>query len=350
MTACGGSTAPASTAPASTAPASTAPESAAPANDFDLDNLEPITMVFGTMSLGSQYYSQANAMNTVCIPYLPKGSQFDIQTTSAGGPAGFLLVGTGNADISIADLISASNGPITGIQGNPPMDNVRALVGGLENSCSFMVFTKDFVDKTGISTIEQIIEQKYPIKLVTKALGSIGEATAAAVLEGYGISYDDIESWGGSVTHTDTSNVIDMLKDNRAEFCIDQTNMTQANWMELTLTTDVVYAPYSKECLEFMYTKGYAPQTIPAGTYNGQVKEDYASTSAAAVIVVDESLDDEYAYLITKAMCENKDALVESFSGFAPFDPETAGTSAKVGCKLHPGAQRYYDEVGYSTK
>jgi TRAP transporter TAXI family solute receptor len=319
------------------------------AKAFDLTNLKPIRMVFGTMGLGSQYYAIANAMNTVVLPYLPKGSSFDIQTTSSGGPAGFLLVGGGNADISISNPVASKEGAGKGLEGGPPMLNVRALVGGLENATTFILFTQNFVNKTGFTTLEQVIEAKYPIHFVCKALGSSGEATARRIWASYGLTYDDIRSWGGTVTNTDTTNVIDMLKDARADVCFDNTNMTQPNWMELTLSTKVIFPPLSKKTIDYLVSLGYTDMVMPKGTYNGQVKEDYPMAAAPSNIVVNEKLADEYAYLITKAMCENKEALAAAFNGLAPFDPKTAGLSSKLGCKIHPGAKRYFDEVGYPT-
>ncbi len=318
--------------------------------EFDLKNLKPRTLVFATMGTGSQFYAQANAMNSVFIRYLPKGAQIDIQTTSAGTVSGFLLVGVGRADISISTPINCVEGMATGLMGNPPMKNVRALVGGLEDSCCFIVFTREFVNKTGFTTFDEVVKAKYPIHLATKALGSIGEMTAFNVLKSYGVTYDDIKAWGGSVTHTDSSNVIDMLRDNRANVSIEGTSQTQANWMELTMTADVHYAPFNEKTIRDMKAIGYIDTVIPAGAYNGKVTKDYPSLAAPGCLVVDEKLPDEYAYLLTKAMCENKDALVAAFSGFRPFDPKTAGLPYKLGAPIHPGAKRYFDEVGYPTK
>lgn len=59
------------------------------------------------------------------------------------------------------------------------------------------------------------------------------------------------------------------------------------------------------------------------------------------------NLDEEVAYAITKAMCENTDVLAEASAALGYFDPSVAGTKAMTGCDLHPGALRYYMEMGY---
>ena len=52
------------------------------------------------------------------------------------------------------------------------------------------------------------------------------------------------------------------------------------------------------------------------------------------------------AYQITKALCENREILVNTSAVLANFDPAVAGSKALTGCELHPGAARYYIEQG----
>jgi len=85
---------------------------------------------------------------------------------------------------------------------------------------------------------------------------------------------------------------------------------------------------------------------ITAGTYSGQVNgdSDQVSTASAMMMSVQASMDDDTAYALTKAYWENLDAmknanaLMRSIDESKPF----AGMNAA----LHPGAIRYYDEVG----
>ena len=54
------------------------------------------------------------------------------------------------------------------------------------------------------------------------------------------------------------------------------------------------------------------------------------------------------AYNITKALCENREILVNTSAVLANFNPEVSGSKALTGCELHPGAARYYAEMGYA--
>jgi len=50
---------------------------------------------------------------------------------------------------------------------------------------------------------------------------------------------------------------------------------------------------------------------------------------------------------VTRAIVENKEALVRGHAGLAEFDPRTAWQPDKVGIPLHPGAERAYREKGW---
>ena len=56
------------------------------------------------------------------------------------------------------------------------------------------MFTKKFVDETGITTLEELIAKKHPVKIVTKKNGSLGELTAERVIEACGISVEEFNS------------------------------------------------------------------------------------------------------------------------------------------------------------
>ena len=171
--------------------------------------------------------------------------------------------------------------------------------------------------------------------------------TARLIWGYYGVTYDDIKSWGGSVTLVDSANVIAMLKDNRADMTIDHSTPAQANYVELTLTTKVFFAKWDEKVLAMMNQKGYAYNVMKKGTYNNSVTEDLQSVGSPMAVLVHASVSDDIAYIMTKAICEHKKELLLVDANFAPFDPETAWEPAKAGCELHPGSIKYYRERGW---
>ena len=61
--------------------------------------------------------------------------------------------------------------------------------------------------------------------------------------------------------------------------------------------------------------------------------------------MVNERMSDDLAFDITKALYDNKKRLTEIVPSAEKLDPKT-GKKLVSPVKMHPGAQRYYDEAG----
>jgi TRAP-type uncharacterized transport system substrate-binding protein len=64
-------------------------------------------------------------------------------------------------------------------------------------------------------------------------------------------------------------------------------------------------------------------------------------------LIAHKDLSDDLAYKITKAICDNRDALVAEHKGMSGFIAKDAWRPENVGIPLHPGAIKYYKEKGY---
>ena len=85
----------------------------------------------------------------------------------------------------------------------------------------------------------------------------------------------------------------------------------------------------------------YVPVTMPGATYTGQ-DNDITIPSITAVIIVSKDLSDDMVYNLTKALFEGKDELTHNKAKV--LDPAFAVEG--IPCPIHPGAARYYAEVG----
>lgn len=86
----------------------------------------------------------------------------------------------------------------------------------------------------------------------------------------------------------------------------------------------------------------YQVYELPAGTYEGQ-DEPVMVINDPATIFTSASADEETIYNITKALFDNLDQLGQVHPEAARIAVETAPNAPIA---LHPGAQRYLDEVG----
>lgn len=86
----------------------------------------------------------------------------------------------------------------------------------------------------------------------------------------------------------------------------------------------------------------YSLHTIPAGTYKG-TDEDIHTLKIYTEYFINNDVPEEVAYQFVKLALENVDSYRDAHVVCAEINPETA---VQVSGPLHPGAERYYREIG----
>ena len=87
----------------------------------------------------------------------------------------------------------------------------------------------------------------------------------------------------------------------------------------------------------------WVPYTIAAGTYPGQDK-DIKTIAQPNFLAVNADVDENHVYLLTKTMYENLPFLQAIHKATNAMDVSRATAGLPV--PLHPGALKYYEEVG----
>jgi uncharacterized protein len=98
------------------------------------------------------------------------------------------------------------------------------------------------------------------------------------------------------------------------------------------------------EALKQKYGDVYQNSTIPSGTYKG-VSEDVPTIAVPNYLVVNEKMDEQLAFDLTKLLFDHKQDLVAVHPEAKNLDPQKA-KEVIAPIELHPGAQRYFDEQG----
>ncbi len=86
----------------------------------------------------------------------------------------------------------------------------------------------------------------------------------------------------------------------------------------------------------------YSLTTIPAGTYKG-ADYDVRTVASPVLAYATDDLPEELAYNLTKAFWQNKAIIIEAHAIGKGLDIKGVGNGV---AKVHPGALRYYKEVG----
>lgn len=310
----------------------------------------PRQLKFASQSVGSTAYARTTVMAKIMNEYLPKGWSVDVQPISTGGVAGTLLTEAG-----VVDMAESVNVPNVLLRigkyekdGKPVPAPTRAvsILGGTIYSYCLIMFTMDFKQSSGCETLEEVLAKKIPLRLVTKAPGSAGEFGAMQLLDALGVNYNDIRSWGGDVFHVSPSQMADMLKEGKADISIDLAGLGQPAMTELTMTTQMHFPQLADATLAKLNALGYPSKIMPASSWAKQGR-DIKTAVNAGCYVVDKDLPDEIVYLMVKAICENKAELVKVVPIMEEYDPTLSGDPMLNGLPLHPGALKYYKEVGF---
>ncbi len=309
----------------------------------------PVELTFAAQEVGTAAYTYAAAIQAAVLKLLPEGSKVNITTTSPGGVGAPIIVN--NAEQ--CDMVMSNAGPAKwsfeeGILDNEPTTSIAALAGGMGHDFVNVMFTQKFVDETGISTLEDLVAKKYPVKLIIKKNGTLGELSAEKVLEAVGVTFDDIISWGGIVEKTGGDAIKSGLQDDLYHMTIDHLGAGQANTTELCLTHDMYDVQISDDTLAKLVLMGYDYVTVEPNTWNRQESE-IKTVGSQQVVLVSTTMEDAVAYTLTKAICENAKDLGDAVAAMKYFNPGTAGSITLTGVALHPGALAYYTEMGYKV-
>lgn len=305
------------------------------------------TLVFSSDAVGSATYNTIVEMSK----YLENDGGFglvDVQPTSPGGMGAPYLFADGAVDLAFVNGAPAKWAREEGTLGKPPATGYLAIMGGLNAVCYINCISNDFLKKHNVSTIEEIFEQKLPLRIGCSAVGSMDAEGAYLLLEYFGVTQEDLESWGGSITNQSGSENEAALQDGKIDFYIDHTSSSSSTMAEIATTCDVTFLQWGDETIDWFVTeKGFSRVSVPANSFKGQENELTLPGSPDCVFCK-ESLSEDVVYQITKTLCENRDNLVNTYNTLAPWDVATCMDSEKIGGNaLHPGAEKYYKEMGY---
>jgi TRAP transporter TAXI family solute receptor len=248
-------------------------------------------------------------------------------------------VSKGEAELGFAQGVVA----VAAANGEDPYDqkyeNVRAIA-SLYASTGQLVVTKD----SGITSIQEIIDKQIPVRIAVDNPGSTQEMTNKRLLEAYGTSYEDIESWGGQVVYKGFSDAAGMMNEGLVDALSTLTIVPAAPVQEAANNKEIVMLPIDPSVVDTMSKKyGYVADTIPASSYSF-LNDDLTTLSTRCSLICSTELSEEDAYNITKAIVENLDYLRTVHNNIKELTPEEMAVG--TGVPLHPGAEKYYKEIG----
>jgi len=275
------------------------------------------------------YYPVGSALATLYGEKIP-GVQAQVQSTKASVEnLNLLQQGKGELALALGDSVKFAWEGNTDVGFKEPLSKLRGIAAAYPNYIQIAA-TAD----SGIKTLADMKGKSMSVG----APKSGTELNARAILEAAGMSYDDMSK----VEYLPFAESVELQKNRQLDATLQSAGIGVASIKDLAtaMPTQIVAVP--ADIVEKLGAP-FVPGIIPAGTYEGQT-EDVPTVAVMNFFVTHEDVSEETAYQMTKLMFENLPTLVAAHKSASNISLETALTGMPI--PLHPGAERYYREVG----
>lgn len=170
--------------------------------------------------------------------------------------------------------------------------------------------------------------------------GSGVEFNAKQILEGYGLSFSDIKKNNLSFKES-----AEGIQNGTLDACFVTAGVPNAALQELAFTAGLILIPVSGKEADYICSNYsfYTKTVIPGGTYRG-TDTDTEALAIKATLAVSAELDADAVYQMTKVLFENLGELSQAHAKGKEVSVESAVTGVSV--PFHPGAERYFREIG----
>lgn len=283
---------------------------------------------FPGSAMGGSFYVQSSAIANLINNKL-KGVDATVEVTS-GGHENLKMVEEG-ADLALVNAMAVYQA----LNGLPPYErkvqNIRAIAWAAPSDLH--VFT---LKKTGIRSMADL--KGKVISPGTRGSGT--EEITRATLDALGMTYQDFKR----VDYLTFQETVNALKNGQIDVGFMATGFPSGQIQELATQAELVLIPITpdeqaKITAKYPY---FNSRIIPAGTYKG-VDKDVPVNSLPSLLITNKDLPEDLVYDITKLIAENMQVLQGSHAGFKDWKMDS---SAGQLLPLHPGAAKYYREVG----
>ncbi len=266
-----------------------------------------------------------------------------VTVVPGAGISNVISISRGQCDVSMTFNTTAHEA----MEGRGSFDRKYDDIAGILNMNKPAIYHFPVLKRLGLTSLNDLAASKVAIRVDVGSRGSGGELGVQRILDAYGITYDDIRAWGGAVTFTSPNDAVGRLRDGHLDGIWTNATIGISWLLDLThgQAKDITFLTLDAATVEALCQQyGFTPYTVPAGSYPGQ-DEPFMSVAEDAVIFVHKDMDSDLVYALTKAIWENIEHLQQVHPGFSGLDPEVGWQNLAI--PLHPGAERYYREMGY---
>ncbi len=219
------------------------------------------------------------------------------------------------------------------------LDNIAGVAVFYASPLQFVVKT----DK-GVKTFDDFINNKIPLKLSLSSRNGNSEMAFYNLVAEYGLTKEDLEGWGCELHSISLADSADAFNEGIIEGLFIMASVPTPTLIKMGTNSDVTMVSISDEKIDAMVQNhGFSKFVVPADSYTYQT-EDITSFNTSTMICASLETSEEHVYKVTKSLVENIEYLKTIHSALEGVSADSFLEDMVI--PLHPGAERYYREIG----
>ncbi len=214
--------------------------------------------------------------------------------------------------------------------------DIRAIVTLAPNVAMFITRKE-----TGIKSIAELKGKR----VVVGPSGAGFEMFVAPLLKGHGLTYADFSPLNNTQT-----GAVDLLADGNADAAFLGGAVPTGSITQACSSHDIVFIPYDAKARTQLVVdyEFFQPFTVTKDKYS-DLTEDFESLNVGSMhLITSAGMDDDDAYQLTKTIWEHRADIASKHPAGRAINEKNA--ARYTGTDFHPGAIRFYREVGIWPK
>ena len=290
-----------------------------------------VFLSFGTAPPGGAFFVVGSALAEVVNETgVAEGFSVTAEATS-GSQENIRRLATGEIDFALSNA-AITYFAVRGTEGWDRAYPVRSVMTLAPNVALFVA-----PEGSGIESIDDLRGKRVTVG----PAGAGFEYFVGPLLAAHGVSYDDFNPMNAT-----QQAAVDMLTDGSSDIAFLGGAVPTASITQASASMDVTFVPFGdteKQQLvdDFLF---FRPATIPSETYRNQTEPFEGLDVGSMHLITSADAPDELVYTVTRLLYESRELVVEKHAAGRAINP--TNVIRDTGTEFHPGAIRFYQEIG----
>jgi TRAP transporter TAXI family solute receptor len=276
------------------------------------------------------YYPLGVALSQIYNKYIPDAKSTAQVSKASAENMNLLQAGRGELAFALADTVSDAYTGNAEAGFKAPLKNLRGMTATYNNYIQIVANAE-----SGIKTLADLKGKRISVG----AARSGTELNARAVLKAAGLSYDDFDK----VEYLPFGESVELMKNRQLDVTLQSAGLGVSSIRDLATSVKIAVVPIPADVVAKINNPAYQPAVIPADTYDGMTG-DVATVAVPNFLITSKDVPDDLVYQMTKVFYEQLDTLKSTHNSAKSI--ELANALKGMPVPVHPGAERYYKEVG----